>query len=177
MAQVTIRRGLSVELDDIRSVIRAANEEFRDLAPAGFFRAYLASALDVWGRMEHGTVIVAESDGRLVGTVTFFPDANDEGTPTTFGPGTAGLRATAVHPEARGLGIGRRLVEACIERAVASGATSIALHTADFMRAAVQLYERTGFRRSPAHDFPAAEFFPSDPDVDLVAITYVRDLP
>jgi predicted N-acetyltransferase YhbS/quercetin dioxygenase-like cupin family protein len=96
-------------------------------------------------------VLVAEHGRRVVGTVSFYPDAGREelGWPT----GWAGLRALGVEPRARGLGIGRALLGACLERARDAGAPVLCLHTAEFMAAAVAIYEAAGFRRDPAHDF------------------------
>jgi ribosomal protein S18 acetylase RimI-like enzyme len=112
-----------------------------------------------------------------VGTITFYPNANDEGMPSRFPGDTAGIRATAVEPSARGQGIGRALVDACIERATATGLSSIALHTADFMISAVALYEKAGFRRAPEYDYRAGDYFTSDAGDDLKAIAYVRSIP
>jgi GNAT superfamily N-acetyltransferase len=177
VAPAAIRTGHRAEADAIRHVIRAANAQFAAVAPPDIFASYLVSALDVEGRTAQGaTVLVAERSGTVVGTVTHFLDANDEGMPVRLPRGTAGLRATAVHPEAQGHGIGMALVEACVERARDHGAERIALHTAPFMTAAVALYERSGFRRVPAFDFPMSAFFAGDPGTGLVAIAYVRDL-
>jgi GNAT superfamily N-acetyltransferase len=177
MAPATIRRGLSVEADEIRAVILAANAPFEAILPRDFFRAYLASALDVEGRLAQGAaILVAETAGGLVGTVTHFPDANDEGMPVTLPRGTGGLRATAVHPDHQGFGIGRALVEACAARAISHGARSLALHTAPFMTAAMALYARAGFVRVPELDFAATSFFESRPQEGLEAMAYVRGL-
>jgi ribosomal protein S18 acetylase RimI-like enzyme len=67
-------------------------------------------------------------------------------------------------------------VDACIQRAAAAGLSSIALHTADFMVAAVAVYEKAGFRRAPEYDYRAGDYFMSDGD-DLKAIAYVRPIP
>ena len=55
----------------------------------------------------------------------------------------------AVLPEHRGSGIGRLLVEGCVERARRDQAPSIGLGTRPVMEAARRLYERLGFRRRP----------------------------
>ena len=178
VVQTVIRRGLSAEAPEIAAVIRAANAPFQGTVPAAFFDPYLASAEDVIGRMrDDGTVLVATIDDRIVGTVTYFRDANDEGMPVRMPDGTAGLRATAVDPAWRGQGIGRALVEACLERAARDAATSIALHTADFMVDAVALYERAGFRRDPAYDWPTESFFLSPTSTGITAVCYVRSVP
>jgi GNAT superfamily N-acetyltransferase len=176
MEQVLIRPARHDDVEALRDVLRAANALYADRAPAGFYVPYLASALDVEGRMASGTVLVAEAGGRLVGTVTYFADANDEGVPTFFAPATAGLRATAVHPDAQGHGIGGSLVDACLDEARRGGATSLALHTAGVMREAIRLYEGRGFRRHPAADFPCSAYFQGSAPYDLTAMAFVRTL-
>jgi len=98
-----------------------------------------------------GRLLVAEHAGRVAGTVTFYEDAAAEG--LGWPAGWAGLRALGVDPAARGLGAGRALMDACLERALAVRAPVLCLHTAAFMTAAVAIYEAMGFRRAPSFDF------------------------
>lgn len=79
---------------------------------------------------------IAERDGAPVGAV-FLVGEDDA---------TARLRLLHVEPEARGLGIGKRLVDACIEQARASGYRRVVLWTNSILVAARTLYERAGFR-------------------------------
>ena len=139
------------------------------------FGRYPTDILDVESRAgTGGKVLVAEHGGRVVGTVTYYPDAADEG----FGwpAGWAGLRALGVEPRARGLGVGRALLEACLERALAAGAPVICLHTAEFMPAAVAIYEAAGFRRDPVHDFDAAGHLAPDGVRPVPILAYRLDL-
>jgi GNAT superfamily N-acetyltransferase len=143
------------DLPAARRVLLAAYQEYAATLPPAVFGRYLTDLLDVESRAgAGGEVLVAERGGRAVGTVTYYPEAADQG----FGwpAGWAGLRALGVEPRARGLGVGRALLEACLERALAAGAPEICLHTAEFMTAAVAIYEAAGFRRDPVHDFDAA---------------------
>ena len=66
------------------------------------------------------------------------------------------LYSLGVRPSSRSRGAGRQLVEACIDRARAAGATHIGLHTAPFMTAAVHVYETMGFERAPQFDVDVA---------------------
>ncbi len=67
----------------------------------------------------------------------------------------AEFRLLAVRPESRGLGIGERLVKACIEhaRTPPNLAERIVICTQPSMRSAQQLYQRLGFIREPSRDF------------------------
>lgn len=56
------------------------------------------------------------------------------------------MRMLVVSPQARGAGVGRRLAQECIDRAVRDGADVFALHTSPIMSVALPMYERMGFR-------------------------------
>jgi len=81
-------------------------------------------------------VWIAELDGRPVGCVMCVRDD---------GPATARLRLLLVEPEARGLGIGDRLVGAVIDFARGVGYRELVLWTNDILAAARRVYQRHGF--------------------------------
>ncbi len=81
-------------------------------------------------------VWIAELDGRPVGGVMCVRDD---------APGTARLRLLLVEPDARGLGIGDRLVTAVIGFAREVGYRDIVLWTNDILAAARRVYLRHGF--------------------------------
>jgi len=79
---------------------------------------------------------IAEVEGRRAGCV--FLVAGDE-------PGTAKLRILLVAAEARGLGLGRSLVEECLAFAQAAGYERVTLWTNDVLASARHIYEGVGF--------------------------------
>ncbi len=118
--------------------------------------AYLDELRDVEARARHCTIYVAlAADGRVLGGVTYIPGP---GTPFSESEhqGEAGFRMLAVDPSAQGGGVGRALVEACIERARADRRSALVLLTLPSMRTAHRLYERLGFGRAPDRDWEFA---------------------
>jgi putative acetyltransferase len=68
--------------------------------------------------------------------------------PLDGGPAdTCELRKMYFLPEARGLGLGRRMLQRCLQRARAIGFHYCYLETLDHMDAARRLYELAGFQR------------------------------
>lgn len=103
---------------------------------------------------------IAELDGRIVGSI--FLMKSDSAS-------VGKLRLLYVDPGARGHGLGRRLVRACIERARALGYASLTLWTNDILSAARKIYQAEGFElvaENRHHSFGK----------DLVGQTWTLDL-
>lgn len=94
---------------------------------AQFLKTYDADRERCW---------IAERDGENVGSVMVVRVTNE----------VAQLRLLLVDPRARGLGIGKRLVDECIRFARSKGYRTITLWTIDVLLAARHIYEKAGFR-------------------------------
>ncbi len=102
---------------------------------------------------------IAELDGAPVGSV-FVVRKSDA---------IAKLRLLILDPKARGLGLGKRLVDECLRFARDAGYTSMTLWTQSILTSARGIYEHAGFKlvaAEPHHSF----------GVDLVGETWERDL-
>lgn len=134
------------ELADVGLLTRAA------YAAAGLgSESYLAHVQDAAGRAAAATLLVAEADGRLVGTVTLAA----AGTPFAdiARPDECEFRMLAVDPAASGRGVATALVGACEDRARAEGAARIVCSVEGRNAPALRLYARLGYEREPERDW------------------------
>ncbi|ANU11771.1 GNAT family N-acetyltransferase [Planococcus antarcticus DSM 14505] len=116
----------------------------------GLLKANLASDNDQQPGVE---VFVAEIGGEIAGSVVLFPAASkayDWKTDTIAYPE---IRLLAVSPNFRSRGVGKALVEHCIDISKIRKQRFIGLHTGSFMINAIALYEKMGFERVASLDF------------------------
>jgi ribosomal protein S18 acetylase RimI-like enzyme len=129
---------------------------YREFAREGDpdWQEYLTRLADVADRASRTTILVAVEGGRILGTATLELEGRTEQESDPLRPHEAHIRMLGVAPDARGRGIGRMIMEACEERASASGRTLITLNTTERMRSAQRMYESMGYSRDEDRVFP-----------------------
>jgi ribosomal protein S18 acetylase RimI-like enzyme len=133
----------------------------RHTGPRGELRALFEEAEDsaaqLDGYLAAGDVLVAVEGERVVGHLQLIDGE---------------IKNMAVAPAHRGRGIGRRLVEAAVDRAQAEGRTQLAVATAAADAGNLRFYQRAGFRlRSVERDaFTPATGYPTPTVIDGVEL-------
>lgn len=145
-----IREARDDELDIVASLVVDAYSEFAARMAPDAWSSFAQDIANVRGRSLDAQVLVAERDGRIVGTVTRYPDwrgAQQD---------ASAVRVLAVPPDERGTGVGRALMEQCIEWARDEGKERLVLAVTPEMEDARDLYDKLGFERDPALDHEPA---------------------
>lgn len=154
---MNIRDALKSELSYIQEQRINAYKEYAQVLPEDHWNALkqaIVSDADTQAGVER---LVAELDGRVVGSIVLFPTKTDEYNGLVDELDYPEIRMLAVTPEARGKGVAAALISECIQRAQSQGCHSIGLHTGEFMKNAIRLYEQFGFERLPEFDFQPAD--------------------
>ena len=135
------------EYEDAGHATAEAYREF--VSSPDDWNGYLQRLADIGARADRTLVLVAVHDGDVLGTVTLetgerVPGSRDR---PPLDDDEVHVRMLGVRPDARGRGVGRKLMEAVLEEARRAGRPRITLDTTDDMVAAQRLYESMGFRR------------------------------
>ena len=112
---------------------------------------------DAAQRARESELLVAVDDaGRVLGTVTWCP-AGSPWRELAARADQGEFRMLSVAAAGRRQGVGRALVDACLERARAAGMTEVVISSLPEMTAAHALYRRLGLRTRPrAQSHPGA---------------------
>lgn len=135
MGEVTIRKALPRDEKALAELDWTTWAPDHSITPRPAREAYF---YDRFHLPEH--FLVAELDDRLVGYLRLVqPVLQPSGTHVRQ------IQGLAVAAEARGRGIGRRLIEAAVEESRRQGARKLTLRVLAGNAPALRLYERTGF--------------------------------
>lgn len=126
----------------IAFIIRSVLTEFKANKPGTVYFDPTTDELFRLFRKEGSFYLVAELDGRVIGGAGVYPTEGLEA-------GWCELVKLYLVKEARGKGIGKRLIESCIEKAYELGYQVMYLETMPELRMALDLYKKCGFVQLP----------------------------
>ncbi|MDP9883419.1 ribosomal protein S18 acetylase RimI-like enzyme [Sinomonas atrocyanea] len=165
MTGLSVREATPADYPEIARIAEAAY-----LGPGYFESAdhpYMQHIADVAYRASRGTLLVAERDGRIVGSVTVM--AHGDGFDQIARPGEFEFRLLVVDPAAQRSGAGTALVREVEARAKRAEATAVVLTTGEGWEAPNALYPRLGYERAPERDWPVT-------GTDIMLPVYIKRL-
>jgi len=136
--QITYRRLKKDDNPVIAALIRTILEEFHIDRPGTAYTDPTTDDLFSLFSEPRSVYYVARKDGRIVGGCGIYPTEGLPGDCTE-------LVKYYVLPEERGQGIGKKLMELCIESARKFGYTRLYLETVPELGDAIRIYEKAGF--------------------------------
>jgi putative acetyltransferase len=139
MPDILIRSIQPPDNPAIASIIRRALEEFYANKCGTVYYDQSTDALyELFNTTPQSAYFIAEKDGKILGGAGIFPT---EGLPH----GTCELVKMYLSADARGSGLGRRMIDQCLATAQEKGYHSVYLETMPELKKAVSVYEKFGF--------------------------------
>jgi putative acetyltransferase len=139
MENVNIRKIQPSDNPQLASIIRNALAEFGANKPGTVFYDETTDHLYELFQKKPGSIYyVAEQQGEILGGAGIYPS---DGLPES----TCELVKMYLKPATRGLGLGRKLIEECLEFAKALGYVQVYIETMPELRKALSVYEKFGF--------------------------------
>lgn len=157
MQKIEIRDAEKEMYQSIREQRIDAYQEYVKVLPEDHWYALKKSISSTIDEQEGVELIVAMNHGKIVGSVALFPAKTNAYEGYLDELDYPEIRMLAVSSTTRGQGVASALISECIKRTKAKGFNAIGLHTGEFMKNAIRLYEKAGFKRLPEFDFEPAD--------------------
>jgi putative acetyltransferase len=139
MEGVNIRPIQPGDNQGIAAIIRQCLEEFGANRPGTVYYDPTTDHLfELFQAEPRSCYFIAEKDGQLLGGAGIYPT-------DALPAGTCELVKMYLLPQARGLGLGRYMIDHCLATARERGFTQVYLETMPELKKAVTVYEKFGF--------------------------------
>lgn len=138
LSSISIRRIKPEDNPFLAVIIRNTLTEFGAAVPGTVFFDPTTDALFELFQTPRSAYFVAEREGVILGGGGIFPT---EGLPGD----TCELVKMYLLPEARGIGLGRTLIEKCLQLAAENDFSKVYLETLDELHFALKIYAKFGF--------------------------------
>ncbi|GAA0305150.1 GNAT superfamily N-acetyltransferase [Gracilibacillus halotolerans] len=151
--QIIVKELVSEDAEAVRLLLIESYQQYEHYFTPQAWEEYSNRIVSSIDNPNVDIIFVAELEQRVVGTLQLFRSGVEAYEIPELQIQAPIIRLVAVHPEARGRGVGNVLLNNAIQKVKALGESSIYLHTTDFMVHAVQLYKKLGFQRDKTNDF------------------------
>jgi putative acetyltransferase len=143
MRSLIIRKIIPADDTPLAKIIRSSLEEFKANKPGTVYFDPTTDHLTDLFKTAGSAYFVAEAEGVVAGGCGIYPTQN-------LPPDTCELVKLYLAPAYRGKGLGRQLMETCIEAAKQAGYKNVYIETMPELTVAVPLYEKMGFAYLPS---------------------------
>ncbi len=137
--EIAIRNIRPEDNPHLANIVRTTLAEFGANKPGTVYYDPTTDALYELFQKPRSTYFVAELNGEVVGGGGIYPS---DGLPDD----TCELVKMYLLKKARGLGLGRKLIQKCLEAAAAAGFKKVYIETMPELKQALKTYEKFGFR-------------------------------
>lgn len=146
--------------DSIEALTELLHAAYRDLGDAGWnYTAVDQTPETTASRIAGAVCLVAQLDGRLIGTIALSPPDPDEEVVAMYRePGVGAIHQFGVHPDWQGKGVGRALHEAAVEVARVLGLEWLALDTAAPAGHLIEIYRSWGYEIASEFQWPGKNY-------------------
>ena len=153
---IQIRQATPPDAPALAEILHESFVEYEALYTQEAFAATAPNADQILTRMREGPVWLASREAEVLGTVAAVMKGE-----------SAYVRGMAVLPGARGSGVGARLLAQVEHWASDRGCRRILLGTTPFLHAEIQLYQRSGLRRTDEgpHELFGTPLFTMEKDI------------
>lgn len=142
LTPITIRPIAAGDDAALARIIRDTLTEFGAAKPGSVYYDPSTDHLHDLFQHAQSAYFVAESDGVVLGGAGIYPTEN-------LPPDTTELVKVYLLPQARGRGVGKKLLEICLAEAKVRGYGRVYLESFEEMTQAIPLYEKLGFTHLP----------------------------
>jgi ribosomal protein S18 acetylase RimI-like enzyme len=134
MASLVVRRATRADAAAISALLRVSFAQFEALYTPEAFAATVLPESGILTRLEEGPVWVTELEKSVIGSVGAMKLSE-----------SVMVRGMAVHPSARGIGVGKTMLDHVEQFAIQEDARLLELYTTAFLDRAIRLYQAAGF--------------------------------
>lgn len=140
MENIIIRKIQVSDNAALAKIIRSALEEFKANKPGTvYFDNSTDYLFELFTATANSVYFVAEKDGIILGGAGIFPTEN-------LPEGFCELVKMYLNKDARGLGLGKKMISLCLTEAKQLGYSNVYLETMPELSNAVKVYEKFGFQ-------------------------------
>ncbi|HAN18183.1 MAG: GNAT family N-acetyltransferase [Bacteroidetes bacterium GWC2_33_15] len=154
----TVRNAKPYEFDEIGKLmvkVYSQLDGFPKESEQPEYYKMLANIGELTKKPETELLVAVTDKEKIGGGVVYFSDMQyyGSGGAATQEKNASGFRLLAVDTAIRGQGIGKLLVNECIQKAIRLKQSQVVIHSTKAMKIAWKMYEELGFKRSEDLDF------------------------